>query len=358
MPDTGCVHDYWQRLIEDAWDHLHVLFFAWHDDATGRRFRDHLAAKAADGCEVRVLYDAVGCDELPKRFFHPLTEKGGQAAAFLPRRLLTASPLLNFRNHRKLLIADGCAAYTGGINVTDEYLDWQDLGLAIQGPGVNQLQEIFIDDWYFTTSEELTEQRFFPETCVPPWGQLEGAIADAVCESIASGPDQRFNAMREMVFLKITECEKRLWIATPYFVPDDALMLALRSAIYRGVDVRLFVPAENDSRLVRRASRAYYPDLLDGEIAIYEYQGMLHAKAFLFDEDRVMIGSPNLDTRSFRLNFESGTFVTSRQVNAQLAAFFQMIEQRSLRIRRQDIDRHSYLDQLKDAAAHLLSPLI
>lgn len=353
LPDTKAVHESWQRLVEGAKEHVHVFFFAWHDDTTGRRFRDLLQRKSAEGVVVRVLYDAMGCNELPPHFFNPLREQGGQVAEFMPLRLFTVTPLVNFRNHRKLVISDGQRAYTGGINVTDEYLEWQDIGVEVQGPAVNALQEVFVDDWYFATSEELTDDRYFPH--VTPASDKARA---AICQTIASGPDQVFNTTREMLFLAITQTRHRLWVATPYLIPDDALMMAFRSAAYRGIDIKIFVPGKSDSPIVQRASRAYYAALIEGGVSIFEYDGMLHAKAIVFDDDNTLIGSANLDIRSFRLNFELSMLIQSRQLNTELADWFATISRSSTRVKREDLRRHSYPAQLVDAVAHLLSPLL
>jgi cardiolipin synthase len=353
LPDAASAHRAWQRLVEGAGHHVHLLFYIWRDDATGRGLRDLLVARAGQGVAVRVLYDAVGSLGLPRGFFDPLRAAGGKAAAFMPLRLLAAAPTLNFRNHRKLLIADGGSAYTGGINVGDEYLGWQDIGITIRGPGVNQLQEIFVDDWYFTTGEEVTGGDYFCE--VPAAAELPG---EAVCETVASGPDQTFNATREMVFLAVTQCRRLLWIATSYFVPDSALLLALRSAAYRGVDARLFLPARSDARLVRRASRVFYKELMESGVRIFEYQGMLHTKAMLLDESTVLVGSANLDTRSFRLNFELSTFITDVRLNRELAELLSAVEARSREVSLQDLRHTSPLTRLEDGLAHLLSPLL
>lgn len=353
LRDTNAVHESWRGLIEGAKEHLHVLFFAWHDDETGRKFLNLLLRKCAEGVAVRVLYDAMGCNKLPGHFFDDLRKRGGRASVFMPFRLFTLAPVLNFRNHRKLIIADGRRAYTGGVNVTDQYLGWHDIGVEIHGPAVNALQEVFVDDWYFATSEELTEETYFPDIAHEP----DKAKA-SICQMIASGPDQVFNTTRELLFLAITQTRKRLWIATPYFIPDDALMMALRAAAYRGIDVRIFVPGKSDSPIVQRASRAYYAQVLDGGVSIFEFNGMLHAKAILFDDDNALIGSANLDIRSFRLNFELSLLIESKPLNAELEAWFEEIARYSARVKQEELRRHSYISQLTDAVAHLLSPLL
>jgi cardiolipin synthase A/B len=352
--DTAQAHQAWRGLIQNAYHHLHLLFYIWRNDCIGRSLLNALIEKAKQGVEVRVLIDTVGSWTLPHNFFDDLVAVGGRLARFMPIRLTSAMPTLNFRNHRKLLIADGRQAFTGSINIGDEYLDWQDLGIIIQGPGVNQLQEVFVDDWQFTTGEELVDDRYF---CNSPDSTL-GMEHGAVCETIASGPDQDFNATRELIFLAITQCHQRLWITTPYFVPDEALVLALRTAVYRGVDVRLILPDRSDTWLVRRASRAFYPELLQAGVSVFEYQGMLHAKAMLLDEDRVLIGSANLDTRSFRLNFELSTAISDPRVNRELATLLKRIQTRSVQISLADLQLSSTTARLQDALAHLMSPLL
>ncbi len=352
--DTTTAHHAWLDLIQNAQYHLHLLFYIWRDDCIGCKLREALIQKAKQGVEVRVMVDTVGSWTLPNNFFDDMLSAGGQFARFMPIRLTSAMPTLNFRNHRKLLIADGQQGYTGGLNIGDEYLDWQDLGIIIQGPGVNQFQEVFIDDWQFTTSEALTDNRYF---CSSSNSSL-GIKHETICETFASGPDQEINLTRELVFLAITQCRQRLWITSPYFVPDEALILALRTAVYRGVDVRLFQPDRSDSKLVRSASRAFYPELLQGGISVFEYQGMLHAKAMLLDEDMVLVGSANLDTRSFRLNFELSTFIKNSHVNRELANLLERLQTHSEQLSLKDLQFTSTPTRLKDAVAHLLSPLL
>ena len=355
LPDTRRTHQAWFELIDAAGHHIHCLFYIWRDDDIGRALRDRLAARAAQGVEVRVLIDAVGSFGLPKHFFDSLQRHGGQIARFMPIRLLSAAPTLNFRNHRKLLIADARHAWTGGVNVGDEYLDWQDIGIHIDGPGVSQLQEVFVDDWFFTTGEELSERDYFREE--HPHVSDDGE-ATAICETIASGPHQAFNMTRDMVFLAVNQCRQRLWITTPYFIPGAALMMALRTAVYRGVDVRIYLPADSDAPLVARASRVFYQELLAGGVRIFETPGMLHAKSLLLDDDAVIIGSANLDVRSFKLNFEVSTFVTQPQLNQALSAMMQKLEHGAHEVRLQDLQNTSILNRLHDALAHLLSPLL
>ena len=354
LSDTSQTHAVWIRLIEQAQHHLHLLFYIWRADDIGHTLRDALVTKAAQGVKIRVLYDAIGSYKLPSDFFEPLLEQGGSVAKFMPIRLLSFAPTINFRNHRKLLIADGLNAYTGSINVGDEYLSWREVGITINGPGVNQLQEVFVDDWYFATNEKVTDDNYFPEFT----NKSVDSNRNAICETIASSPHQTFNTTRDMVIMAINQCTKRVWVATPYFIPGEALMLALRTAVYRGVDVRLFIPSHSDSWLSHSASRVFYRDLLIGGVRIFECHSMLHAKALLLDHESVLIGSANLDVRSFKLNFEISTFVNQPDVNDTLAFMLSDVQRESSEITLENINNTSTLTLLKNALAHLLSPLL
>jgi len=342
----------WEQAIRGAKRHVHALFYIWRDDEVGRKLRDALVERARAGVEVRVLYDHVGCLGIG-RHFAPLTAAGAQVVPYLPLRLLTRAPVVNFRNHRKLLVVDGEVGYVGGINVGAEYLDWFDLAAELRGPAVDQLQEVFADDWHFAATEALTESTYFP------WaGGSSDPAGTTSCAVVASGPDQRLNATREMLFLAVTRAQERAWFMTPYLVPDEALTAALRAAVYGGADVRLVVPARSDVGLVRRAARVYYPELLEAGVRVFEYDGMLHAKAALFDADLALVGSANLDSRSFRYNFEVVSFLQGEEIAGQLRDTFQSAFARSSEVELEAIRRRWVGARVVDAAAHLLSPLL
>lgn len=356
LVDGAAAYDAWERAIDEARDHVHLLFYIWNHDATGKRLVAALRAAVARGVEVRVLYDDVGTSG-GRRTFSELVRDGGQARAFMPLRFRFFGPEINFRNHRKLLVVDGRKAFLGGINVGDEYLGWHDVAVQVEGPAVDQAQEVFCDDWFFTTDENLAAPRYF--------GCWEQAAADPVepggdvdCAIVASGPGEVVNATRELVFMAITEARRRLWIMTPYLILDSALVLALRAARYRGADVRVVVPARSDIWLIRRASRAFYPDLVSAGIRVFEYPGMVHAKAMLIDEHLTMVGSANMDTRSFRLNFELTGFFASDRLNESLRVVCEADFAKSREVRREEISERASFTRMVDAAAHLLSPIL
>jgi cardiolipin synthase len=358
LVDGRETYDAMERAIRSATHHVNALFYIWQPDATGRRFRDLLCEKAREGVRVRVLLDAFGSGKATGKFMDPLREAGGRVGIFMPTRFLRRSLAINFRNHRKILVADGCAAYTGGLNVGDEYTrDWRDVGLLLHGPVVSQLQEVFLEDWYFATGEDLAEKEFLP-WCGVPDGVGE-AGSDARCAVVASGPDTLYNATQDAFFLAFTLARKRIWITTPYLIPDSATQTALRTAVYRGVDVRLLVPARSDSAVTRLAGRSFYPSLLSGGIRIFEYKpAVLHGKSWVFDDEWAAIGTANMDTRSFRLNFEVSCFLQGREVNARLASLYARDLEASEEVTLQQLAQAGPIQQFKEAAMNLLSPLL
>lgn len=361
LVDAAEAYPHLELLIRAARHHVHLLFYTWEDDATGRRFMDLLVERAREGVEVRLLFDAVGSPGLDDAALHALRLAGGRAAAFLPvrlRRRLT----LNFRNHRKIAVIDGWRAFTGGLNIGDVYTGpWHDLALGIEGAAAQQLQEVFADDWMFATGEDLARTPYFgSEQGVQDQAPLpHGEDPSARCMVVASGPDQRYNLTHDALFLAVTEARRRVWLMTPYLIPSPTLLTALRGAVYRGVDVRLLLPARSDVPIARLAARSYYPDLIGSGVRVFEYEpSILHAKAMVFDEDLSVLGSANLDTRSFRLNFEVSCFLRSEQVNRAIASVFERDLAQSHEVSRGELARRSVADTLLESAAHLLSPLL
>lgn len=362
--DAPVAYEAFEEAIREAKDFIHLEFYIWQPDESGTKLRDLLVEQARRGVEVRVLYDSVGSTALPRRFFKPLLEAGGQVQAFLPIKLFVRVPTINFRNHRKLIVVDGEVGFIGGLNIGDEYLGWHDMAVRERGHVVDQLQEVFAEDWYVVCQQDLTAERYFGAWSRMPQARRDELLAKescqgVTCSTIASGPNQQQNAIYELLFAALNLSSQRLWLMTPYFLPDAAIMTSLRAAIYRGVDIRIMLPAKNDLPIVRWASRTYYRELLEVGVRIFEYDGMLHAKASIIDDGLIFMGSANMDVRSFRLNFEANTFLRSAALNSTLAEVFdQDIKERCVEI---DLERflgRSYLQRAADSLAHLLSPLL
>lgn len=341
------------RAIEEAKNHVHLLFYIWNNDEAGRRFLALLERKAKEGVQVRLLCDAIGSPAIGGKLTRPLVAAGGEVERFLPPRLMTGAPTLNFRNHRKILVIDGTTGFTGGINIGDEYeKEWHDLAIRIEGPAVDQLQEVFAEDWYFATGRNLVDPAYF--------GRHQGkSLGDATCGLVASGPDSPHEQMQDVLFMAINEAQERVYIVSPYFIPNPPILASLRSAVFRGIDVRVMVPGRSDVRVVRWASRSFYPQLLEVGVRLFEYQNaVLHAKSVIFDRELSLVGSANINNRSFRLNFEASMLVGDRALNEALAQLFERGAAESKEIALQDVLNRPWRVQVIDGAAHLLSPII
>jgi cardiolipin synthase len=360
--DGAEVYEAIERAVGTARHHVHLLFYMWRADATGRRLLEAVVGAARNGVQVRVLCDAVGSWSLSRWFLAPLVKAGGRVAFFMPTRFLRRSLTVNFRNHRKLVVVDGRVGYTGGVNIGNEYTkNWRDLGVMLSGPVVAQLQEVFADDWFFATGENLAAADFFAASGarVPEGERSQEVWTEAVCAIVAGGPDTRFSTTHDSLFIAINRARRRILITTPYLVPGPAMLTALRTAVFRGVDVQLLVPRTSDVPFTYLAGRSYYPDLLSGGVRVFEYlKGTLHSKLWLFDDDLSVVGSANLDTRSFRMNFEISCWILARAVNERLAALFADDKSASEEVTIESVQGAGRVQQLEEAVVNLLSPLL
>lgn len=349
-----------ERMIVDAKCRLDLMFYIWQPDQVGRKFRDLLVERARAGVQVRVLYDGWGSMFTPGRFMAPLRAAGARVAVFMPARYFMPGPLMNFRNHRKIVVADGEVGFLGGLNIGREYTrDWRDLAIRLEGGVVPQLQDVFDDDWYYATgsSESAGGHVDFPRVTDHDGERKGDAVA---CGIVAGGPHTTFNTTHDAFFLAITSARERIWIITPYFVPDSAILMALRTAVRRGVDVQVLMPGKTGNHpMAWWAARSYFPELLRSGVRIFEYNSsMLHTKAALFDHDLSVVGSANMDIRSFRLNFEISCFIRGRAVNQRLRDLATEYLNGATEIRCADLDNQPYLTRVGESLAHLLSPLL
>ncbi|RMG12760.1 MAG: cardiolipin synthase [Planctomycetota bacterium] len=344
-----------EEAIDSAHDHVHLTYYIWRPDRTGKRLRDALVRAARRGVAVRLLLDDVGCLGTPQAFFAPLAAAGGQIVRFLPLSRLGRRLSLNHRNHRKIVVVDGAAGFTGGMNVGDEYAGlqgpWLDAHVRVRGPAVQRLQEIFCEDWYHTTGEDLGADRYFP----PP-----STAGEEWVQFVASGPTtDRWHAIHTILFAAINRAQRRVWLETPYFVPDVAMALSLETAALRGVDVRLVLPGRSDHQVVLYAGRSFYARLLAAGVRIYEVpKGFLHAKTATIDGRVATVGSANLDQRSFRLNFEANAFFYGPTVAGALEASFERILERAREVDRAAHRRRPRRQRALEAVARLLSPVL
>ena len=341
--------------VASAREHVHLEYYIFQPDRTGTALRDALVERATAGVKVRLLLDAVGSGSTSRAFLKPLADAGGEIAWFHPMRLhwFWQRPWLNLRSHRKIVVIDGRVGFTGGINITDEEDEslgddaYRDLHLRLEGDVVRSLQLVFLEDWSYATGKP-PPQIIFPSSNPGP----------IPAQVVVSGPDSPWEAIHRLHVSAIHSARQRVWLVTPYFVPGEAAMMALTSAALGGVDVRLLVPKNSDSRLVTHAARSYFDDLMAAGVKILEYgPRMLHTKALLCDDNLAIIGSANFDHRSFRLNFENSVMFRDSGLVADLAS---LIEHDILNCTLVTADRHRPLwrSRLPEALARLLSPLL
>jgi cardiolipin synthase A/B len=343
--------------IAKAQHHVHMEMFIFRYDEIGQQFVEALTERAKAGVQVRFLYDAVGSWRLRRKLFEALCAAGGCAEPFLPVQPLRRRLQINLRNHRKILIIDGKVGFTGGLNIGGEYVGrnpffgpWRDTFLRLEGPSVSSMQRIFLEDWDFSTSDTRRDPGLFPPA--PDAG-------DAEVQVIWSGPDQELKLIREVYFAAITRARSRIWIASPYFVPDAGLLDALCLAARSGVDVRLLCPFRPDKWVAFLAARFYWADLFGAGIKIYQYTaGFMHAKVLLVDDEWASVGTANFDHRSLRLNFELTCVIESKEVIHGLIEQFVKDFAVSIRVNPGQFAARPFVSRVAENAARLASPLL
>jgi len=343
--------------IDGARSYLLVQFFIFRDDALGRGLRDRLAAKARQGVKVCLIYDEIGCVRLPHSYFAPLRRAGGRVHPFNTSRGLRNRFQINFRNHRKIVLADGVVAFVGGHNVGEEYLGksrrfgpWRDTHVELRGPAVATVQWSFLEDWHWAAREILDL----------PLLETRNAKRETQCPALAipTGPADDMAICNLMFLAAISAARTRLWITSPYFVPDETVYDALQLAALRGVDVRIMLPAKPDHLLVYLASFSYLYSAEHVGVKFYRYQaGFLHQKVMLIDDDLAAVGTANLDNRSMRLNFELTVLFADRPFAAQVARMLEEDFSHCQRATPGDLGRRNLFFQIAVRIARLLSPI-
>jgi cardiolipin synthase len=355
FPNGDAVYDALGAAIDRARVRVCAEYYLIRNDATGAWFRDRLAAAAARGVEVRLLCDGFGSFEVGPRWMRPLKKAGARIARFLPLRSILLEPV-NLRNHRKIVVVDGSTAFTGGLNIGDEYRGtmpglgaWRDLHLQIDGPAARELERTFIQDWAFA-SHEIVEP--LPASSIAPQGSASIAV-------VPSGPDTKNEAIHRMFFGAIACAERDVLITTPYFVPDESVLVALEFTAMRGVDVKIILPGRSNHSVTFHAGRSFYERLLNAGVQIYEYEpGMIHAKLLLADGHVALVGSANMDLRSFRLNFEVHSLIHDLATSRTLRERFALDLSRSKKIDPGLWRQRGRSFQLREGAARLVSPLL
>ncbi len=342
------------RAINEAESYLCVNFFIVKNDTLGTRFQQALIERARAGVKVYFLFDEVGSHKLPRRYLNALKAAGVECHSFGINRFWWSRLQLNFRNHRKIVISDGKVAFIGGLNVGDEYLgrdqrfgEWRDTHLEMRGPVVQAVQLVFLEDWFWAANR-------IPDL---HW-DTQPEPADQIAAVIPTGPADPADSWQLIVAEAANSARRKLWIASPYFVPDEGVLTALQTAAIRGVDVRILLPERADHLLVWLSAFSYYEQSIPYGVRLFRYhRGFLHQKVMLIDERLASIGTANLDNRSFRLNFEITGFSTDSafvaRITEMLAIDFSHAREASMK----DLADKPFLFRAACRAARLFAPV-
>lgn len=345
------------EAIKNAKHHIHLEYFIVQNDEVGNDLKKLLMEKASRGVKVRFLYDGLGSRKLGRRYLNSLHKSKVETAAFMPLTLPVPSTWMNYRNHRKILIVDGEIGFLGGINIGEEYIDggkrfpsWRDVHLEIRGDALDILQGVFISDWQFTTGKIIEEEGCFPH---------RDPIGNKAVQIAASGPDGNWEAIHHAYFTAIATARETIYITTPYLILDDSISTALKAAALGGVDVKIVFPGKPDHRIVYWASYSYFADLLRAGVKIYLYQkGFIHAKTLTVDSQVTVIGTANMDMRSFYYSFEINAFIYDEEITQQLERTFEEDLSNSVAVDFEEYLKRPIYVKFKESGARLLSPLL
>ncbi|MBC6973813.1 cardiolipin synthase [Bacillus sp. Xin] len=353
------------QAIENAQHHIHIQYYIYRSDEIGTRIRDALIEKAKSGVIVRFLYDGLGSNTLRNRFLQPMKEAGIEIVEFDPILSPWLLETVNYRNHRKIVIVDGVIGFTGGLNVGDEYLGrskkfpiWRDSHLKIEGKALYKLQAVFLEDWLYASSglntyswDSFMNREYFPGQGIP---QAEGAV-----QIIASGPSSDDKSIRNALLAAMGSAKKSIWIATPYFIPDQETLTLLRLSATAGIDVRVLYPGKNDSIISDQASQSYFTPLLKAGVSIYRYKdAFMHAKIVLVDDEIASIGTANMDIRSFELNYEIIAMLYESKTVLDIKQDFEEDFNNSIEIRWESFQKRSIRKRILESLMRLISPLL
>lgn len=342
--------------IDAAERYVLVQSYIVKDDELGRRLKDHLVARATAGVRVHFSYDEFGSRSLPRRYVDELRAAGVRVTAFHSRRGTGNRFQINFRNHRKIVVVDGHRGWVGGHNISVDSLGaeaglapFRDTHLALEGPAVLGLQLAFLEDWHWATDEVLDLG----------WVPHAADGSDVPVLILPSGPADPFETASLMMQEVLHSAKRRAWIASPYFVPDEGVMGALKLAALRGVDVRVLIPSQTNDPLVQLAQYAFLDSLLTAGVRVHRYEaGFLHQKAFLIDDDLVGVGTVNLDNRSFRLNFEVTAIVVDTALAASVDTMLTRDFDAARPMTRAEIEARSFWFRVGSRAAYLTAPIL
>jgi cardiolipin synthase len=355
-------YDFFLSLLRDigrAQDHIHIDTYIIENDALGRLLCDALIDKARQGVEVRLIYDDVGCWRVKDRFFDRMRKEGVKVQPFMPVRFPALTGKVNYRNHRKICIIDGEIGFIGGMNIAMRYIKgesgrpWRDTHLRIVGGAVYALQRAFLIDWYFVDSTLITDHRYYPNST-----RIEEN--NCLAQLVTSSPIQPWPDIMQGYVKILLEAKKYVYMETPYFLPTEPILFAMRTAALSGVDVRLMVPMHGDAKLVEWACKSYLGEVVEAGVKVYLYEpGFNHSKIMVSDDYLSTCGSTNIDFRSFENNFEANIFFYDNEMALRIKNIYLEDEKYCIDIEElRDFTHRSFVQRLWESLVRLLSPLL
>lgn len=343
--------------LEKAKHFIHIEYYIFCDDTIGKRITDILMQKAKQGVEVRMIVDDVGSWHLKKTFFKKLQHSGVEIHKFLSVKYPWLTSKVNYRNHRKIIVIDGLVGFTGGVNISDRYQHgtkrlgaWHDIHMMVKGTAVNGLQSVFVQDWYFVCQQHIKSKAYFPA------GHGTGQVQMQV---ISCGPDSYWRSIEQAFFQAINTAEEYIYLQTPYFMPTESVMMALKTAALSGTDVRLIIPRKADSLTTQMSAHSYVKELLEAGVRVFLFkEGFLHSKMIVSDDNFSILGSANIDFRSFEHNFEVCTLLYDLDVARTLKKIFFDDQKRSVEVKFKQWKKRPSSRKLGESFSRLLSPLL
>ncbi len=348
----------YESIIADlhaAKHHIHMEYYIFLADKIGSKVMNVLKEKAKEGVAVRVIIDDVGSWQLKKKKINELREAGIEVQSFLEVGLPYINSRVNYRNHRKIIVIDGVVGYTGGFNIADRYVEglswgpWRDTHIRIEGSAVLGLQKNFLMDWFFVKRELIEDTAYYP---------AQEKRGDCLAQIVISGPDMVWESVMQIFAKAFMEAKERIYIETPYFLPPESLITALQTAALCGVDVRIILPMKSDARVTLYSTYSYLDQMLKAGIKVYLYQpGFIHSKIVVAD-DIAIIGSANMDFRSFEQNFELNAIMYDASIAQRMIDIYHDDLRSSVEVKKEEWATRRFSQKIKESLARLFSPLL
>ena len=345
------------RTMEEAKHHIHLEYYIIENDRIGNYLRELLIRKAQEGIEVRLIFDDVGSWELKKKFIRSMSDAGVKVDCFMKVRFPMLTSRVNYRNHRKILVVDGETAFVGGLNFADRYQDgvpgigpWRDTHLKVTGGGATALQIIFMADWYFVSKEILKGEDYFK-----PFVSGNGKLV----QMTASGPDSDWESISQAYFVAISSATDYVYISTPYLMPTDDIVTALKTSALGGIDVRIIVPGLSDAITPKWGTNSYVEELLEAGVKVYFYKaGFTHSKVIVSDGVFSSVGTANLDFRSLETNFEVNAMIYDEEIAKVLTNQFLEDQEKSELVILEEWQKRPRINKIKESFARILAPML